>query len=654
VAGAVAASRGALQVWTRGWHLVLTPQDDGGTDVEATPIEPRTGMRVEIAFGPALPADAGALIWAKQAILLSRGEPGYGGKPSPYWYDADHWFELVRSAGPRPVRDLIAHLDGCTGAKAGKIAAAFRNRTCNTLSREETTGLLLAARAEAKPVRPERLGRIGPIDHEAFPRHHALETGSFQRGVAPAAEVPFVVEAWADARPGADDGASLTATVNRTPVTGQIQLYRGAKTWWIYGCNLDHLIDVKKGCYEVWLNITSPFVPITTDGKEPDLEPFAAAIVAAITKAIRRSRRELAEDRKIGGTRLSQKQVILDNLPSAAAMASGDGAYRFSQRQLFYAIRPIVINALGKAPTWDNFQKIITDHEAEHGEVPGMYRDPRGTLYTPHIEDEKALGTIAVEQYVRPAWTFNKVLYIEKEGFFETLKAARWPERHDCALLTSKGFASRAIRDFLDGLADHDEPVTVFCVHDADAYGSQIYQALQEETKARPKRRVRIINLGLDPWEALEMGLPVEPKDGESTAPVARYISEREDGPYWEAWLQTSRVELNAMSSPQFIAWLDAKMAQYNGEKVIPPGEVAGAEFADRVEERVRTDLTSRVLRDARIEEKVAERLAALDIPPREDLVVSIANSLTERSDTLWRDHLDSIVSTVCCSEEPQ
>jgi hypothetical protein len=49
------------------------------------------------------------------------------------------------------------------------------------------------------------------------------------------------------------------------------------------------------------------------------------------------------------------------------------------------------------------------------------------------------------------------------------------------------------------------EPLSVFCVHDADAYGTGIYQALQDETKARPRRRLEIHNLGLEPWEAIEM-----------------------------------------------------------------------------------------------------------------------------------------------------
>ena len=42
-------------------------------------------------------------------------------------------------------------------------------------------------------------------------------------------------------------------------------------------------------------------------------------------------------------------------------------------------------------------------------------------------------------------------------------------ERHDCAVMSSKGFSTRAARDLIDKLVEHDEPVEVFCAHDADA-----------------------------------------------------------------------------------------------------------------------------------------------------------------------------------------
>src|SRR5205807_2801344 len=137
-----------------------------------------------------------------------------------------------------------------------------------------------------------------------------------------------------------------------------------------------------------------------------------------------------------------------------------------------------VRNELDKELTTQNFTNIITDYENGNGEIEGMYREPRGSIYHPHRRETITLGTLMVEEYERPSWTFNKLVYIEKEGFSEALKDDGWPERHDCALISSKGFSTRAARDLIDKLAKHDEPVKVFCAHDADAAGSMIYQTL--------------------------------------------------------------------------------------------------------------------------------------------------------------------------------
>ena len=75
--------------------------------------------------------------------------------------------------------------------------------------------------------------------------------------------------------------------------------------------------------------------------------------------------------------------------------------------------------------------------------------------------------------------------------------------------MTSKGFASRAARDVIDLLGDSDQVLTFYCIHDADASGTAIYQSLQEATGARPGRNVAIRNLGLDPEEAVAMNLQV-------------------------------------------------------------------------------------------------------------------------------------------------
>ena len=84
----------------------------------------------------------------------------------------------------------------------------------------------------------------------------------------------------------------------------------------------------------------------------------------------------------------------------------------------------------------------------------------------------------------------------------------------------------------IDKLAEHDEPVTVFCVHDADAYGTMIHQTLQEATNARAARKIKIVNLGLDPWEAIAMGLEVETVEVTQTR-MARTSANRSPTTCW-------------------------------------------------------------------------------------------------------------------------
>jgi hypothetical protein len=124
VAGAALASDGLLAVITRDRRIELRPERDGTTTVVSVKeVKFPVGTRVEISLGPALPSDQAALAWAQIACHLAQGTT-YGGRSSPWWYDLSQFHELLYASGDRPVRELIANLDGCTGAKAGEIVAA--------------------------------------------------------------------------------------------------------------------------------------------------------------------------------------------------------------------------------------------------------------------------------------------------------------------------------------------------------------------------------------------------------------------------------------------------------------------------------------------------------------------------------------------------
>jgi hypothetical protein len=556
-------------VRSRGRELRLEPLDNGQTRVRSSKPWGGNGTQVGVYFG--VPEDD-MLDWAQVAADHAGGE-AYEGRTSPWWYDSDSFYELCVAASPRTtVRALIEQLDGCSGAMAGKIAALFKNRSARELGRKEAEALLLAARRHARAVKPERLGTVGA--RPTFAGYgKALDTilVSGHRESACDATLPVVVEAWASVE---DEESSATLLVNRTPAAAEMYASTTAKQLFVNGCGLDgDALPTGGHHYRLLINVQTPYMPITSDGKAPDLGRFAGLLGAAIKQAVSRAKRA-AGMRDPTGPQRTFKQSILDHLAESIAHASGDGDYRFNERNLYYAVRPHVLEDVGELK-YATFKSVITDYEHEHDAIPGMFRNERGVLIHPHSHEHFALGTLTVESYERPAWSFNKVLYIEKEGFFQTLLADGWAERHDCALMSSQGYATRAVKDLIDALGETEEPIEIFCVHDADASGTTIYESLQEATRARPRRTIEIVNLGLERGEAEEMGLACEElSPSRKVKPTAGYVNQEDHD-----WYQSNRYELNAMTAPQFIAWLDGKMEAHAKGKVVPPPEVMAERF---------------------------------------------------------------------------
>ena len=183
-----------------------------------------------------------------------------------------------------------------------------------------------------------------------------------------------------------------------------------------------------------------------------------------------------------------------------------------------------------------------------------------------------------------------------------------------------------------------------------------IYQTFQKATKAREARKVRIVNLGLEPWEAVEMGLQsetVKERDRGSRSPTTSRGTRRprptaRPGP---SGCRSHRVELNAMTTPQFIAWLDSKMAQHGAGKLVPPHEVVAAELEERVEAKLRRAITDRILREADVERLVAEALERVGRPTGEALVEGITAMFTGEQHRPWRDHVEDVADELTAAE---
>ena len=635
VAGAVLATGGNLRVSTRSQTLNLIPLADGTTTAEVIGTYDGEGTRVEVQLGSdAGHINFGTLIWASRAKIFSGGER-YKGKTSPWWYTSIDFHELCLAAKNTTVRDLVSQFEGCGNSKLGTITTGFKGKQASDVTLEEAKVLLDRMKDVSDPVKASRLGYCDTQTMEDNLGYYAKVVGTFKLKSHPeTAEIPYVIEAWT--RFG--EQAEIYVHVNRTPITGEVAAHHSKTNLRLSGCNLSdegyvYSIDIGQRPAKVFLNILTPYMPITTNGKSPNFRYLRNGIKEAIEKSVRKAKRNAPK-----GSARSQKAIIREHLDEG--MERAGGGHRYSQRQLFYSIRPFLIAELGKEPNFDTFKGIITDIENEIGhDLPGMYRDDRGTIYHPHKHETISLGTRMVESYQPPDWTFNKVLYIEKEGFFQILLDEKWPEKHDCALLTSKGQATRAAKDLIDGLRNSKEEIMFFCIHDADAAGTMIYQALQDETKARPARKVIVINLGLEPWEAFEMGLEPEKvirKDENKRRPVADYVPTE-----WANWLQNNRVELNTMSTPQFLQWLDYKMENLGKGKMIPPDTVLAKELHENARQMLAQQIMDGILKEHDAEGQIGqafEKLKPVLDEKAKELAKDVTEDLEKKPDQSWRD----------------
>ena len=168
------------------------------------------------------------------------------------------------------------------------------------MSSADAAALLQAAQADARVVKPEALG---PIGKRAFADDeydgYACRGGSFQHGAHfPQATVPFLVEAWAMTQNIKGRDCKLDLMVNRTAITTRVS---GGRTWdgkkiTISGAELHSKIETKLGACEILIHIASPFIPVSSIGKNPNLSVFELEICEVVRLAFNQSRKLLPSD----------------------------------------------------------------------------------------------------------------------------------------------------------------------------------------------------------------------------------------------------------------------------------------------------------------------------------------------------------------------
>ena len=303
--------------------------------------------------------------------------------------------------------------------------------------------------------------------------------------------------------------------------------------------------------------------------------------------------------------RVSQKDIAWEVIPKAYAKASSGGKLPAHARQVMYAARPEIQERTGRPLKSEYFtQTLLPLYINTHPEAADWWivYDARGGLNEPHTGKRVPLGTLEVESYLKtihqhrvgafdfhtsfdtsfptkgPSNRVSAILFIEKEGFNELFKAVKLAERYDLAIMSSKGQSVIAARRLVDELCAVGCGVPLLVAHDFDKAGLEISQNLTAVSEAaRESNRVRyefandldVIDLGIRLADVQKWNL-----EAESVSFKGDFGCDSIATPEEQEFLRgNQRVELNAFTSEDFIAWIEAKLQEHGIQKVIPDND---------------------------------------------------------------------------------
>ena len=474
-----------------------------------------------------------------------------------------------------------------------------------------------------------------------------------------------LIEAWAKATercPPSKGRGDLRLYINRTPPPIRSRIDNEGWAW--LGSNeIVCKVEFNGGAlYDVELSVTAPFVPITNDSKAPDLKRWNEAIGRVLAQAMRQAHAALAPTGKKRG---DIKEAAYAVMEAAYLKASGDGKYPANARQVMYAARPMIAEILGpdRPPVDDKrfTQEFLPDFMRENEKLCAdwdVVYDARGHLIEPHTGTVTPIGTLDVRGYLRPRFhgpatllgiaagnaldrdaeptdRYRTVLFIEKEGFEPLLDRAMIRERFDCAILSTKGTSTVAARHLLDRLGR--DGVRILVAHDFDRAGFCIAHTLTADGRRYQfEHPPETADIGLRLEDVEEMDLQDEPApDTGPGAPLLReYGASRAEIDF--LCQRHRRVELNAMTAPQFVEWLERKLDLYGYGKVVPD--------TDQLETKARDILAARLIRarTCGIEEQARADAAAAELPPI--LAQQVEWQLRDRAELSWEDAVDRIM----------
>ena len=291
VAGTVCATNGTLIVSTKGRKLRLIPQyENGNTHPENLGVCPRIGTRIEVTL-PGL-SMGGALEWAGKTIWISQGE-NYDGYTSPWWYCSDSFRQLVTTSRNLALENFISKFDidfddPEMGRKAKQLCFPVIGKKLQTFTMSDCDALLAGLR-KLLPTAPKakELLRYGSTLADGHDYIGCEGSGTFtiRRDKGHEAKIPYAVQVWGK-KCRTEGRPSVQFFVNKTHTTAELHVSMIQSSKWgkdtffcLQGCGIECFpVSKTNSPMDIVISIITPYMPITDEGKEPDLKYVAQGV----------------------------------------------------------------------------------------------------------------------------------------------------------------------------------------------------------------------------------------------------------------------------------------------------------------------------------------------------------------------------------------
>lgn len=567
---------------------------------------------------------------------------------------------LSGSAKPRAVLEAA-------GLSRGTPLAAIA--TDGELDLPLIARLLDAMQGNSRLIKPKALGLIGePHLCQRFDELGArMGTFKYRPKLGTSNGLPYVLEV-AFAYGGGDSDRELITGVNWSPSIWKVP-FDGLGDEWTLNALLQEQRCGMREPLIMALHLAIPKVPWADRGKasvslEGELaEAFIQTVEAATSKWCKlrkaedrnQKRAERRQELLEKTARVTFRDVAENAIPTAYHKAAG--RYEIANaRQIMYAARGPMQEKTDRQLNDQYFtQMLLPDFITSHPELTkdwDVVYDARGRMVEPHTDREVPCGTVAVREYMNevhsfqapwldsivlpelylcqgvetrgPMHRFGAVLFVEKEGFAPLFKAVKLAERFDLAIMSTKGVSVTAARNLVDDLAEYarkklGHPLPLLLMLDFDKSGFTIRGTFTHASRRYEYRNeLKIVDIGLRLADVKAMKLQSETvyvkgddprhnllENGATEEEIAFLLS----GPKDRKGVWGRRVELNSMTSDQFVSLVERKLIAAGVKKVIPSDDVLGAAYRQLYAESE----FQRIFEEAG--EEVIERARAAKVP---------------------------------------